>query len=50
LGRVIVLANEEAQHFYRKLDYKEKGSIVFDNTPHEQSMEMFMLITTIILE
>ncbi len=35
--------NEEAQHFYRKLGYKEKGSIVFDNTPFEQPMEMFFV-------
>jgi ribosomal protein S18 acetylase RimI-like enzyme len=34
--------NEDAQHFYRKLGYKEKGSIVFDGTAYEQSMEMFL--------
>jgi len=35
--------NEEAQHFYRKLGYVEKGSLSFDNTPLEQPLEMFML-------
>jgi ribosomal protein S18 acetylase RimI-like enzyme len=35
--------NESAQHFYRKLGYKEKGSITFDGTPHEQPMEMFLV-------
>jgi ribosomal protein S18 acetylase RimI-like enzyme len=35
--------DEQAQHFYRKLGYKDKGGIFFDNTPFEQPQEMFML-------
>ena len=35
--------DEQAQHFYRKLGYIEKGSLSFDNTPLEQPMEMFLL-------
>ena len=35
--------DEEAQHFYRKLGYKDKGSLFFDNTPFEQPQEMFMI-------
>ena len=34
--------DEQAQHFYRKLGYIEKGSLSFDNTPLEQPMEMFL--------
>lgn len=35
--------DEQAQHFYRKLGYIEKGSLSFDNTVLEQPMEMFLL-------
>lgn len=35
--------DEQAQHFYRKLGYIEKGSLFFDNTPFEQPQEMFLL-------
>lgn len=35
--------DEQAQHFYRKLGYKDKGGIFLDNTPFEQPQEMFML-------
>ncbi|RVU54335.1 GNAT family N-acetyltransferase [Anaerosphaera multitolerans] len=35
--------DEDAQHFYRKLGYVEKGSLSFDNTPLEQAMEVFFL-------
>ena len=35
--------DEQAQHFYRKLGYIEKGSLSFDNTPLEQPLEMFMM-------
>lgn len=35
--------DEQAQHFYRKLGYKDKGSIFLDNTPFEQPQEMVML-------
>lgn len=35
--------DEEAQHFYRSLGYVEKGSLLFDNTPYEQPMEMLLI-------
>ena len=35
--------NEEAQHFYRKLGYKDCGSLVLNVSGHEQPMEMFMV-------
>lgn len=35
--------DEEAQHFYRKLGYVEKGSLVFDNTPLSQPMEVVLM-------
>ena len=35
--------DEEAQHFYRKLGFIEKGSLFLDGTPFEQPQEMFML-------
>ena len=35
--------DEEAQHFYRKLGYIDKGGIFLDNTPFEQPQEMFLL-------
>lgn len=34
--------NEEAQHFYRKLGYKDCGGIIVDIPGYEQPMEMFM--------
>lgn len=34
--------NENAQHFYRKMGYKDMGSIVMDIAPYEQPLEMFM--------
>ncbi len=34
--------DEEAQNIYRHLGYKDCGAILFDNTPIEQPMEMFM--------
>jgi len=47
LGYKIVMTstqvNEEAQHFYRRLGYIEKGNLCFDNTPLAQPMEMFMM-------
>lgn len=36
-------ANEQAQHFYRKLGYKDRGGIFLDNTPFEQPPEIIML-------
>ena len=35
--------DEQAQHFYRKLGYIEKGSLFFDHIPFEQPLEMMML-------
>ena len=35
--------NEDAQHFYRKLGYKDKGCLLLDNTPFEQPQELFMV-------
>lgn len=34
--------DEEAQHFYRKMGYKDCGCMVFDITGYEQPMEMFL--------
>ena len=35
--------DEEAQHFYRALGYKDKGAIFFDHTPFEQPQEIVMM-------
>lgn len=35
--------DEEAQHFYRKLGYKDCGGFVIDISEYEQPMEMFLL-------
>jgi len=35
--------DEQAQHFYRKLGYIDKGSLFLDHTPYEQPQEIFML-------
>lgn len=35
--------DEHAQHFYRKLGYKDSGCLMLDNTPYEQAQEMFMI-------
>jgi len=35
--------DEEAQHFYRKLGYKDAGGIVIDIPGYSQPMEMFMV-------
>jgi ribosomal protein S18 acetylase RimI-like enzyme len=35
--------DEEAQHFYRKLGYLDRGSIFFDSTPFEQAQELIMV-------
>jgi len=35
--------NEQAQHFYRKLGYQDRGGIFLDGTPFEQPQEMIML-------
>ena len=34
--------DEEAQHFYRKMGYKDMGSIVMDIPPYQQPLEMFL--------
>jgi len=33
--------NEQAQHFYRKMGYRDMGAIVFDIPPYAQPPEMF---------
>lgn len=35
--------NEEAQHFYRKLGYKDCGGLTVDVPGYEQPMELFMV-------
>ena len=35
--------DEEAQHFYRKLGYKDCGGFVVDVPGYEQPMEMIMI-------
>lgn len=34
--------NETAQHFYRKLGYKDCGGVILDVPGYEQPMEMFL--------
>lgn len=34
--------NETAQHFYRKLGYKDCGGLLLDIPRYEQPMEMFL--------
>ena len=47
LGYVILLTStqvdEEAQHFYRKLGYKDCGGFVINIPKYEQPMEMFLI-------
>ncbi len=47
LGHRIVMTstqvNEQAQHFYRRLGYIDRGGLFLDNTPIEQPQELFML-------
>ncbi len=35
--------DEQAQHFYRKLGYIDRGGVFFDNTPMAQPQELFMI-------
>ena len=44
-GMVLVSTqvNEEAQHFYRKLGYKDCGGLTVDVPGYEQPMELFMV-------
>ncbi|MDL2229084.1 GNAT family N-acetyltransferase [Treponema sp. OttesenSCG-928-L16] len=36
-------ADEQAQSFYRKLGYTDRGALFLDRTPHEQPPELFMV-------
>ncbi len=46
-GHAMVLTStrvdEDAQHFYRKLGYKDCGGLTIDISGYEQPMEMFLL-------
>lgn len=46
-GHKIVMTStqvdEQAQHFYRKLGYKDSGCIVMNIAPFEQPLEMFFM-------
>ena len=35
--------DEQAQHFYRKIGYKDRGGVFLDGTPVEQPQELFMI-------
>lgn len=47
LGYKIVMTStqvdEQAQHFYRKLGYKDSGCLVMDIAPYVQPLEMFFI-------
>ena len=47
LGYTMVMTstqvNEQAQHFYRKLGYKDRGGVILDGTPFAQPQEIIML-------
>jgi hypothetical protein len=36
-------ADEQAQHFYRKLGYMERGCLCLDGTPYDQPQEILMI-------
>jgi ribosomal protein S18 acetylase RimI-like enzyme len=36
-------SDEQAQHFYRKLGYVDRGCLILDNTPYEQPQEIIMI-------
>lgn len=38
-------ADEQAQHFYRKLGFKECGCLILEDAPLPQPMEMFFIKT-----
>lgn len=46
-GNVALLVStrvdECAQHFYRRLGYRECGALILENTPFSQPMEMFFI-------
>ena len=35
--------DEQAQHFYRKLGYMDRGYLILDDTPFEQPQEIIMI-------
>lgn len=35
--------DEDAQHFYRNMQYEESGGLVINNTKFKQPMEMFFI-------
>lgn len=37
--------DEDAQRFYRKIGYRECGSLILEDTPFSQPMEMFFIKT-----
>lgn len=47
LGHTLVMTStmveENAQHFYRKLGYKDCGCLIKDLPPYVETMEMFMM-------
>jgi ribosomal protein S18 acetylase RimI-like enzyme len=47
LGHRMVMTStqvdEQAQHFYRKLGYVDRGSLFLDHTPMDQPQEMLMV-------
>ena len=47
LGHRLVMTStqvdEEAQHFYRKLGYKDAGCLLLDMEPHRQPAEIFFV-------
>lgn len=47
LGYKMVLTStqvdEQAQHFYRRLGYRDRGGLFLDGTPCEQPPELFLL-------
>lgn len=38
-------ADESAQHFYRKIGYRDCGCLILDGTPLEQPAEIFLIKT-----
>lgn len=42
LALVSTQVDEQAQHFYRKLGYKDCGGLLLDVPGHEQPMELFL--------
>ena len=43
MAMISTQVNEEAQHFYRKIGYKDAGGFVVDIPGYEQPMEMIMI-------